>query len=79
MGNGRGDGALGGCPTTSKSLCPKPFAATFWAFSGVSTFGVPCWWGLGRLLGLFLAIPLTGTVVSILGIPEMGSATEEAE
>jgi len=33
---------------------------------------------IGGLLGLFLAIPLTGTVVSILDIPEMGSLEEEA-
>ncbi|MFQ3679720.1 MAG: AI-2E family transporter [Pseudanabaenaceae cyanobacterium] len=33
---------------------------------------------IGGLLGLFLAIPLTGTVVSILGISEMGSPEEEA-
>ncbi|NJK60424.1 MAG: AI-2E family transporter [Oscillatoriales cyanobacterium SM2_1_8] len=33
---------------------------------------------IGGLLGLFLAIPLAGTVVNVLGITEMGSTTEEA-
>ncbi|MGQ9865250.1 MAG: AI-2E family transporter [Pseudanabaenaceae cyanobacterium] len=31
---------------------------------------------IGGLLGLFLAIPVTGTVVSVLGISEMGSTEE---